>query len=230
MLLYDIYLFVALSKSSFTLATSGPSIAIYITETFRSRIHHICIRNSSSVITTKAHNAKLDYSFIGFLAKWRQGFFNGMGQGRNPRRKRALWVTEQGREMRRRASESPRAFLGGKRIGNGAMLFMLNIRHPMTGIMAMGTCSWPAAMAEGGYRRCEWALGRTREFSLHFPLFVIPAGSLDSSGTERDEMDTRFTKALSHFWVPNDFLLPFPFPHAYPYIRTAFEHHVCRLP
>lgn len=49
------------------LAAFGPSIAIYITETFRSRIHHIYIRSSSSVITTKAHNTKLDYNFIGFL-------------------------------------------------------------------------------------------------------------------------------------------------------------------
>lgn len=64
----------ALSKSSFTLAPSGPSFAIYITETFRSRIHRIHIRDSSSVIMTKAHNAKLDYKLTGSFFKGRESF------------------------------------------------------------------------------------------------------------------------------------------------------------
>ena len=170
-------MFVALSKSSITLASSGRSLAIYITGTFRSRIHHIYIRSSSSVIMTKAHNAKLDYSSIGFLAKWRQEFFNGIGQGRKPRKKRALWITERETERRRRVSEILRAFLDGKRNGNGVMAFMLNIRHPMTGIMAMDTCSWLRPAEGGGYRRSEWDGGEHGRPLFTSLYFFLPARS-----------------------------------------------------
>ena len=73
----------ALSKSSFTLAASGPSFAIYITETFRSRIHHIHIRDPSSVIMTKAHNAKLDYKLKCFFPQGGGEFFTDQAGGGN---------------------------------------------------------------------------------------------------------------------------------------------------
>ena len=89
MLPYDICLFVAPSKSSFTLAAFGPPIAIYITETFHSRIHHIYIRSSSSVITTKLTTQSWTTTSLAFFHSGGKDF-NGMGQGRKPRRKRAF--------------------------------------------------------------------------------------------------------------------------------------------
>jgi hypothetical protein len=108
------------------LAAFGPSIAIYITETFRSRIHHIYIRSSSSVITTKAHNTKLDYNFIGFLPNMGEVLLTGIGQGRQPRRKgqgSMDYGTGQGKgNATTRQQKAFGLFLGGKRNGISAML------------------------------------------------------------------------------------------------------------
>jgi len=96
---------------------------------------------------------------LAFLQNVGKDFYNGIGQGRQPRKKKALWITERDTELRRRASECLRAFLGGKRNGNGVTAFMLNISHRMTGIMAMDTCSWLRMAEGGGYRRSEWDKG-----------------------------------------------------------------------
>ena len=86
------------------------------------------------------------------------------------------------------------------------MLFMLGISHPMTGIMAMGTCSWLRWQRADTDVPC--GIGGKHGSSL-FPLFVISAGSLDSSGTERDEMDTWFHESLIELFVPLAFLFLF---------------------
>ena len=65
-------------------------------------------------------------------------------------------------------------------------------------------------MAEGGYRHSVRDWRQTREFSLHFPLFVISAGSLDSSGTERDEMDTWINESLITLLRAFGFSFPSP--------------------
>jgi len=166
---------VALSKSSFTLAAFGLSIAIYITETFRSRIHHIYIRSSSSVITTKAHNAKLDYNFIDFLPNTGEVFSTGIGQGRQPQRKgqgSMDYGTAKGNATTRQ-QKAFGLFLGRKRNGNSAMLRVAHRvshdRHHDDGHLVLGAM-------EGA--RCR-GRGRTREF-LYFPslFFLFPRGSL----------------------------------------------------
>lgn len=76
------------------------------------------------------------------------------------------------------------------------MAFMLNISHPMTGIMAMDTCSWLRRAEGGGNRRSEWDGGEHGSSLFTSLYFFFCQLALDSSGTERDEMDTWLNESL----------------------------------
>lgn len=69
----------------------------------------------------------------------------------------------------------PSGFSGRKRIGNGVTASMLNISHPMTGIMAMDTCSWLRwQMADTDFTS---GLGANTGVLSSLPSFFLPARS-----------------------------------------------------
>lgn len=72
---------------------------------------------------------------------------------------------------------------------------MLNISYPMTGIMAIDICSW-LRWAERADTDVPRGMGANTGVLSSLASLFISAGSLDSSGTERDEMDTWFNESL----------------------------------
>lgn len=138
---------------------------------------------------------------MAFLQSGGKNFYDGIGQGWQPRKKRALWITEREMGLRRRASESLGAPLGGKRNENGVMAFMLNISLPMTGIMAMDTCSWLRRQRAADTDVPSGTGANTGVLSSLPSSFL--AGSLSTRLVLNEMKWTHgLTKALSNLWEP----------------------------